>query len=111
MDFDYTSPALGSKVSPGMGKEDLLPSRVDVDRELAATGRIKSGPYQVVFDVRPQPVYQRQIRLAQEIQRRCHWIVGAAFQGQVRLALGNQRRWQHGLEYRVALPAVPTRKA
>ena len=40
-----------------------LRSRPDVDRELAAAGRIESRPYQVGLDGRSEPIDQREIAL------------------------------------------------
>ena len=73
--------------------------RLDADRELPAAGRIETRPDKPQLDPRPQPVYQGQIRLFQEIHRRGHGIVRAALQDEVRLAFGQQERGQHGLEH------------
>jgi len=88
-----------------------LRSRPDVDLELAAAGRIESRSHQVDFDVRPQPVYQRQIRLLQEINGGAIglWVPPsrARFETPSATSSAGSSVWST----RVALPAVPMRKA
>ena len=67
-----------------------LLGRLNMNSQLSTASGVESGPDQAGFDSRPQPIDQRKIGLCEEVQRWGERIVCSAFQGQVRLAIGEK---------------------